>query len=304
MNFSGAVPGYVQTNQRAELLAVVLACLRDPRPLDIRSDSEYVCRGFDNRGLWAKAGWSGEHSDLWNQLSCELSARASHVSIAWVKGHAKRIDIERGRTTAVDKWGNDGADALAVQGAEMHRVPAHVVQSARARKTSAKIVQGMMVAVLKARFCAEAAHAPAVRDRGSDPGNFDDMDCLDLSQHDADGGVHVSSLVGSSGTCLATSVLSSLCCTDCIDCIETPQEHVTVACDEVGTSPDSIILSSLYSSDCADCIGPLDDAIVTGMCIVTDTEHQHSCVGAASDTEHSFASFACTNTLHDGLTSL
>ena len=42
LNMSAILPGLVQTNQRAELLAVVLACLRDPRPLDIRTDSSYA----------------------------------------------------------------------------------------------------------------------------------------------------------------------------------------------------------------------------------------------------------------------
>ena len=42
LNWSGMLPGLVQTNQRAELFAVLCACLRDPRPLDIRTDSEWV----------------------------------------------------------------------------------------------------------------------------------------------------------------------------------------------------------------------------------------------------------------------
>ena len=44
-NLSALLPGRQQTNQRAELLAVVVACLRDSRPLDIRSDSDDVCKG-------------------------------------------------------------------------------------------------------------------------------------------------------------------------------------------------------------------------------------------------------------------
>ena len=42
MNLHVMVPGLLQSNQRAELLAVVLACLRDPRPLDIRPDSMFA----------------------------------------------------------------------------------------------------------------------------------------------------------------------------------------------------------------------------------------------------------------------
>ena len=138
MSFSIAVPGLIQTNQRAELLAVVLACLRDPRPLDIRSDSDYVCSGCASWQQWHDKGWKGEHSDLWNMLAKELGDRATNVRVSWVKGHAKKIDIARGRSTELDKWGNDGADALAVRGAETHRVSDSIVQSAKLQKTATK----------------------------------------------------------------------------------------------------------------------------------------------------------------------
>ena len=175
MNLSIPVPGYIQSNQRAELLAVVLACLRDPRPLDIRSDSSYVCDGVASIPRWRDDGWKGEHSDLWGILALELSGRQTEVLVSWVKGHAKSIDIQRGRTTHLDKWGNDGADALAVTGASLHvhSVPRELVQCARHRKIHAKNVQGMMVAVLQARFRAEQAEPTNVGDRGSELGEID-----------------------------------------------------------------------------------------------------------------------------------
>lgn len=53
-------------------------------------------------------------------------------------------------------------------------------------KASAKVVQKMMVAVLKARFHAERAHGPHAGDRGSELGDFDtedfnteDLNCTD-----------------------------------------------------------------------------------------------------------------------------
>ena len=72
MNLSVPVPGYLQSNQRAELLAVALACLRDPRPLDVRSDSDYVSNGFATRGVWPSQGGPGDHADLWNILAEEM----------------------------------------------------------------------------------------------------------------------------------------------------------------------------------------------------------------------------------------
>ena len=176
MNLSTIVPGRQQGNQRAELLAVLLSCLRDPRPLDIRSDSEYVCKGFASWKLWCDSGWKHDHADLWNRLAKHQQSRATEVSVTWVKGHAKAIDVARGRTTDEDKRGNDGADKLAVAGAAMHQVSAEVVAAASLRKTNALHVQQMMVAILKARFLAEslARNDAECPDRGSEMG-----DCIE-----------------------------------------------------------------------------------------------------------------------------
>ena len=160
MNMSVILPGLVQTNQGTELLAIVLACLRDPRPLDIRTDSEYVCKGASAWQTWCDNGWHGEHADLWDLFACELRSRHTCVHVSWVKGHAKQIDVLRGRTTDEDKNGNDGADGLAVAGASMHQVPDEVLKAADARKDCAKSVQKMMVSILKSRLAAEdAQHA-------------------------------------------------------------------------------------------------------------------------------------------------
>ena len=178
MNFSAGVPGLVQGNQRAELLAVVLACLRDPRPLDIRTDSEYVCKGFASWRSWCSGGWKHDHADLWNVLALALQNRMADVCVSWVMGHAKAIDVARGRTTEEDKRGNDGADKLAVAGAAMHRVPAEVVAAANLRKQTAMHVQQMMVAILTARLLAEHLGASDAEcpDRGSEMG--DCVECV------------------------------------------------------------------------------------------------------------------------------
>ena len=123
--------------------------------------------------LWNASGWVGDHADLWDFLAEEIKSRHTEVQVSWVKGHATRLDIQRGRSSQLDKWGNDGADALAVAGADMHCVPSELVQDARSRKAQAKIVQGMMIAVLEARFRAERAQATTEGDRGSDLGDID-----------------------------------------------------------------------------------------------------------------------------------
>ena len=184
LNFSCMLPGLSQSNQRAELFAVLVACLRDPRPLHIRTDSEWVCRGFDSWRTWVADGWRGDHADLWNLLANELSCRSCDVNISWVKGHATCRDVQMGRTTSEDKAGNDSADKLARAGAAAHHVPSEVVKSAQDRRQLAKRTQKMMVSILMERQRQEHSCQDEGPDRGSEAGDDDCMEfcmCMNLS---------------------------------------------------------------------------------------------------------------------------
>ena len=169
------LPGLLQSNQRAELFAVLVACLRDPRPLDIRTDSEWVCAGVASLHGWCHVGWGGaDHADLWNALACQLRSRAGSVTVSWVQGHAKEIDVLRGRTTREDKHGNDEADKLAVAGAASHGPPSEVVAAAKGRHEMASEVHQMMLAILLERRSREKELDDAA-DRGSDFGDDADI---------------------------------------------------------------------------------------------------------------------------------
>ena len=110
-------------------------------------------------------------------LASVLRARDTNVTVSWVKGHAKQIYIDRGRTTPEDKAGVDGADELARVGARSHEVSSEITVSASLRKLAAKRVHGMMVCILKARIAEESrlygtqAGHDTSDDRGSDAGD-------------------------------------------------------------------------------------------------------------------------------------
>ena len=175
LNWCGILPGLAQSNQREELFAVLVACSHDPHPLDTRPDSEWVCKGVHSCLLWVHGGWPGEHADLWDLLAGELCSRSSVVTVTWVKGHAKDIDVARGRTTREDKIGNDGADKLAVAGAVTHGIDLEVVKAAAERRRTAIQTHKMMLSILLARQACEndATHEA---DRGSDAGDCTDPD--------------------------------------------------------------------------------------------------------------------------------
>jgi len=158
LNLSCILPGRTQSNQRAELLAVVLALRRDPRDLDIRTDSDWVYQGSLHWRSWVGNGWKGDHGDLWKQLASELASR-SDVSVVFtkVKGHATDLDVERGRVDACDKFGNDGADLLAVDGAASHCVAPGIVARTHARKAAAQGLHQMMLEIVRQRRLFEAA---------------------------------------------------------------------------------------------------------------------------------------------------
>eukprot|EP00973_Karenia_brevis_P038173 5262749-Karenia_brevis.AAC.1 len=156
-NFAAPLVGEVQTNQRAELMAVVRVVELEERPLEIRTDSMYVIQGF-NGGLrrWPLNGWRTRrrevsNKDLWQRLSTLLAQRRAEVCVTKVKGHASWRAIILGEVTEFDKLGNDRADALAVAGAALHNVSRSARSEQVARHSATQDLQWMMVDILLAR---------------------------------------------------------------------------------------------------------------------------------------------------------
>nr|CAG8581856.1 5046_t:CDS:2 [Entrophospora candida]CAG8589968.1 12476_t:CDS:2 [Entrophospora candida] len=93
-NLSERLPGYKQTNNRAEITAIIRAlqtCTDLDSPLEIRTDSIYIVKDVENRDLFIK-------------LTNLIRARPGHVIITHVRGHQGLA-------------GNEGADKLANLGA-------------------------------------------------------------------------------------------------------------------------------------------------------------------------------------------
>ncbi len=106
--------GYTRTtNNRMELMAVIVAleALNRPCDVEVHSDSQYVVNAFNKHWIdgWKKRGWKTankqpvKNRDLWERL---LTAKSKHkVEFIWVKGHAGHELNERCdelATTAAD----------------------------------------------------------------------------------------------------------------------------------------------------------------------------------------------------------
>jgi ribonuclease HI len=153
-NISMALPGHVQTNNRAELAAVLHVLQVEPRKLLIKTDSDYVLKGcLHHRHVWATAGWAGlMNADLWRQVHSHLESRNTVVVFSKVKGHATPEDVAGGLVSARDKHGNDAADALAGKGARSHASSGEHVRYVMHRRSVTKAVQLMMLDILSARM--------------------------------------------------------------------------------------------------------------------------------------------------------
>lgn len=116
-NISERLPGDPQTNQRAELMAILRALQTVPldKPVQIFSDSQYSINCVTQWAIgWKKKGWqtaNGElvkNQDIIRQVLDQMEERSrvgGGTFFRWVKGHAS------------DR-GNIAADHLAVEGAK------------------------------------------------------------------------------------------------------------------------------------------------------------------------------------------
>ncbi|CAE8729391.1 unnamed protein product, partial [Polarella glacialis] len=166
MNISEPLLGHAQTNNRAELTAVIRVLQTDSRSLDIRTDSKYVHDGCVlHLPKWRANSWKSgsreiSNKDLWLQLDCLLCRRPKRsILFTKVKGHSRDADVRAGRTSSLDKWGNDAADKLAVAGAQMHATPPSRRRHVLKCSILAQSVQHMMVDILIERALTAAAVA-------------------------------------------------------------------------------------------------------------------------------------------------
>ncbi|MDR1475591.1 MAG: ribonuclease HI [Holosporales bacterium] len=91
------------TNNRMELTAAIkaLQCLKQPVPIEIYTDSQYVRLGITLwMQNWKRNGWKTsnrgpvKNKDLWERLD-SLCQKQSIINWRWVKGHSGHEENER-----------------------------------------------------------------------------------------------------------------------------------------------------------------------------------------------------------------
>ena len=162
------VAGPAQSNNRAELAAVLYVARVDHRSLEVRTDSQYVHDHWAALQGGATAAPSWSHRDLWEALCEALRERpaTAPLRLRKVKGHATAEFVAEGRGRQEDKVGNDWADQLATQGLQQLHSPALAWRRHRLRAAQARELQAVMGAVIAARAVLLTAQREA-RDAGA-----------------------------------------------------------------------------------------------------------------------------------------
>eukprot|EP00662_Eupelagonemidae_sp_cell21_P057691 gene57691-biopygen85628 len=161
LNIGALLKGSNQGNNAAELQAVIAALLADPRPLEIRTDSDHVYTGANrDRHRWRENDWRPKklataeicNVDRWRQLDEIIQDRGEGRDlIVWVKGHTRQEQVESREVTPFNHHGNNAADLLATTGAALHAVADADIRAAAARVELAIRLQRLMLQVCQAR---------------------------------------------------------------------------------------------------------------------------------------------------------
>eukprot|EP00664_Eupelagonemidae_sp_cell27_P007309 gene7309-3957_t len=161
LNITAPLYGTEQGNNAAELAAIAAALRRDPRPLQIRTDSDHAIQGILHRRTgWRAADWRPRplatahirNSETWKEIDDLIRTRGEgHDEFVWVKGHATVAMVAAGAVTPFNRAGNDAADLLGTTGAALHAIPPDELQAAAARTELAVRMQRMFLQIAMSR---------------------------------------------------------------------------------------------------------------------------------------------------------
>ena len=114
------VPGFEQSNQRAELYALIAAMRLVPGSATLHTDSQWCFDKFHLLFNYAEyGGWA--HADLWHEARAVLDrVGPDGFRLRKVKAHLTAVHVALGLITEADRAGNAEADRLAARGAALH----------------------------------------------------------------------------------------------------------------------------------------------------------------------------------------
>jgi len=148
--------GLCQTNQRAEVAAVIFARENAYKNQEVCSDSQYTLDGVEHV-LAGELSAIRDNEDLWARFAAVERAAATNAVWRKVTGHATLEDVRAGRVEVADKLGNDEADTSAVGGSEQHSLDEQQIKGELDVRDRLTWLQRMLIAIAMVRARRERA---------------------------------------------------------------------------------------------------------------------------------------------------
>jgi len=151
-NASAPLPGDMQTNNRAELYAVLLVTRHAElaAAIDFFTDSKITKDTFYKGLQRAKLA---SNSDLWIELLDNIDNKGIVLNIHWMPSHT---DTDPKKAAKAPEWmlswhvnGNKEADNLAAAAALLHQLPPYVTDPITQKLTNLKLIQKRLIEITK-----------------------------------------------------------------------------------------------------------------------------------------------------------
>ena len=154
--FTSPLRGPVQMNDKAELVAVVLAAeaLQGqadlfPKGVEFLIDNQFVCFACQALASGSTLRPSTAHYPTFRRLQRVIQdIGGDFFAFRWMPSHTKPGDgHDEELVSSDDRHLNEGADALASRGKAVNRPPQHVIEGARLRVLLTESLQSMLVSI-------------------------------------------------------------------------------------------------------------------------------------------------------------
>ena len=147
-NMSIPLPGQIQTNNRAEIYAILpvvqnleLAC-----KVDFFTDNKIATDTYNKGNYRARVA---NHADLWSEIFQHIEDKYLELKVYWMPSHTDKHTEKKEKAPAcMKKWhvkGNDEADVLAGAAAALHEIPSRIAQPIVKTCTNLALIQNRLI---------------------------------------------------------------------------------------------------------------------------------------------------------------
>jgi len=149
---STPLPGEVQSNNRAEIYAILIAVqnIELAGIIDFFTDNK-IARDTYNKGK--DRARLANHADLWSGIFQHIENKYIDLRVYWIPSHTDKHREKKEKAPSwMQEWhvrGNDEADTLAGAAAALHEIPSRIAQPIVKTCTDLRLIQNRLIMVTK-----------------------------------------------------------------------------------------------------------------------------------------------------------